>query len=211
MSTILLDTWGALLGFYERGGIVTLPLGLCSLVMVVVILERAWVLKVSNVLPPQEIKFLHQAAAEGVENLQAFQLQPTHPLGRILNHGLSVLPASAPQFKEAIHDQARRELHYLARGLVILEIIVGVAPLLGLLGTALGMIQVFANLSIEGAGRNEALSQGISAALLTTVLGLSIGIPALIAFNLFSRKIESLGLQIEQEILFFYHKLFPHD
>lgn len=211
MNTILLDSWNVFLGLYEKGGIVTLPLGLCSLVMVMVILERAWVLKVSNILPPQELALLHQVAQHDSKNLQALQPQTSHPVGRILAYGLSTLPASAQQFKEAIQDQARRELHTLARGLVILEIIVAVAPLLGLLGTALGMIQVFANLSLEGAGRSEALSQGISEALLTTVLGLSIGIPALIAFNLLSRKIESLGLQIEQEILFFYHKLFPHD
>jgi len=187
-----------------------IPLGICSLLMMMVILERLWVLRIPNIFPAQEIERLRNYAEHHPEDLRTLQLETTYPIGRILSHGLSILPGSDQRFKEAIQDQARRELHYVERGLVVLEIIVGVAPMLGLLGTGLGMIKVFEQIALEGPGRTEALSQGISEALLTTVLGLSIGIPALIAFNLFTRKIESLKLRIEQEILFFYHKLYPH-
>lgn len=211
MSTILPHVWHAMTALYEKGGIITIPLGLCSLLMVMVILERLWVLRIANVFPQREIEQLRDAIAQHSEDLTAVEPQTTHPVGRILTYGLSILPASAKKFQKAMQDQAHREVHYVGRGLVILEIIVGVAPLLGLLGTALGMIQVFENISTEGPARTEALSRGISEALLTTVLGLSIGIPALVAFNLFTRKIESLKLRIEQEILFFYHQLFPHD
>lgn len=186
-----------------------IPLGICSLIMVMVILERLWVLRIINIFPAKQIEGLRNYVENHPGDLKKIKPQTTHPIGRILSYGLSVLPDSAERFKEAIQDQARRELHYVERGLIYLEIIVGVAPLLGLLGTGLGMIKVFEQISNVGAGRTEALSQGISEALLTTVIGLTIGIPALIAFNLFTRKIESIKLEIEQEILFFYHKLYP--
>ncbi len=187
-----------------------IPLGCCSVIMVIVIIERAWILRSSNFFPFQEIENLRRQA-EASKDLHSLEPALNHAMGRILSYGLHVLPASSERFKEAIQDQARRELHYAERGLVMLEIIVGVAPLLGLLGTALGMISVFANIAIEAPGRAEALSQGIAEALITTVLGLAIGIPALVAYTLFSRRVESLGLRIEQEMLFFYHKLYPHE
>ncbi|MDP7631077.1 MAG: MotA/TolQ/ExbB proton channel family protein, partial [SAR324 cluster bacterium] len=127
-----------------------------------------------------------------------------HPVGRILRHGLDLLPTTSGHLQEALRDQAHRERHTLERGLTTLEVIAGIAPLLGLLGTALGMIEVFQNLALAGPGRNEALSRGISEALLTTVLGLGIGIPALVAHSLFARKIEALSLRIEEEVQFVY-------
>ncbi len=187
-----------------------IPLGGCSLIMVVIIIERAWILRASNFFPFQEMERLRNHA-KTADDLHSLQPALNHAIGRILSYGLNSLPASSDRFREAIEDQARRELHYAERGLVFLEIIVGVAPLLGLLGTALGMIDVFANIAIEGPGRAEALSQGIAEALITTVLGLAIGIPALIAHTLFSHRVESFGLRIEQEMLFFYHKLYPHE
>ncbi len=211
MMEMLLNLWNPILELYHKGGVIMVPLGICSLLMVAVILERLWVLRIPNIFPSEEIENLRNYTEADSATLKTLQPQTSNPLGRILAYGLSILPASAERFKEAIQDQARRELHYVERGLVVLEIIVGVAPLLGLLGTGLGMIQVFGQIALEGPGRAEALSQGISEALLTTVLGLSIGIPALIAFNLFTRKIESLELRIEQEILFFYHKLYPNE
>ncbi|MBF0276883.1 MAG: MotA/TolQ/ExbB proton channel family protein [SAR324 cluster bacterium] len=211
MMDSALGIWETVLVLHDRGGVVMFPLGICSLLMVAVILERMWSLRASHIFPNQTIEYLRNTSKLSPEELKSFLLKSTCPVGRILSYGLSILPASAERFKEAVHDQARREVHYLERGLIVLEIIVGVAPLLGLLGTGMGMIKVFEQIAIEGPGRSEALSQGISEALLTTVLGLSIGIPALIAFNLFTRKIESLELQIEQEVLFFFHRLFPSE
>jgi len=209
MMTTLMSVWSTILNLYDKGGIIMIPLGICSLLMVMVILERMWVLRNFNIFPVQELKALRDYSEKYPDNLHTMQPKTTYPLGRILSCGLAVFPHSAERFKEAIQDQARRELHYVERGLVLLEIIVGVAPLLGLLGTGLGLIKVFEQISIVGARRAEALSQGISEALLTTVIGLSIGIPALIAFNLFTRRIETIKIEIEQEILFFYHKLYP--
>lgn len=203
--------WDVLLDIYDKGGIMMIPIGICSVVMVVIIIERILILRNSYLFPIKEIERLKAQVEVNTEEVNKIQPSLTHPIGRILAYGISILPASAQHFKESLHDQARRERHYLERGLVILEIIVGVAPLFGLLGTALGMIEVFNNISMEGAERAQALSHGISEALLTTVFGLAVGIPALIAFNLFARKVDSLGLFIEEEAMFFYYKFYAEE
>jgi biopolymer transport protein ExbB len=97
-----------------------------------------------------------------------------------------------------LEEQGRQEIRVLERGLPILENIASIAPLMGLLGTVLGMIQVFDVIKNQGIGQTAALSGGISQALITTVAGLFIGIPVLIAFNFFTHKAESLILDIEK-------------
>jgi biopolymer transport protein ExbB len=102
------------------------------------------------------------------------------------------------ELKEIILDQGRQEVRVLERGLVMLETIAAAAPLLGLMGTVLGMIKVFNVISQKGIGQASVLSGGISEALITTVTGLAIGIPALVAFNYFTNKAESLVMDIEK-------------
>lgn len=194
---------------YQRGGVTMLPLSLCSLIMVTLIIERLWFLRFQRLFPKKEIQQLKHYIVADSESLQRLPIPTNHPIGRILAHGLAVGANSPLTFREAVSDQARRELHEMQRGLVGLEIIATIAPLLGLLGTALGMVQLFRNISLEGAARTEALGQGISEALLTTVSGLIIGIPALVAYTLFSRRVVSLGIYIEEQISSFFHKLFP--
>ena len=89
-------------------------------------------------------------------------------------------------------------MRVLERGLVMLETIAAAAPLLGLMGTVIGMIKVFNVISQQGIGQASVLSGGISEALITTVTGLAIGIPALVAFNYFTNKAESLVMAIEK-------------
>ena len=102
------------------------------------------------------------------------------------------------ELKEIILDQGRQEVRVLERGLVMLETIAAAAPLLGLMGTVIGMIKVFNVISQQGIGQASVLSGGISEALITTVTGLAIGIPALVAFNYFTNKAESLVMDIEK-------------
>ena len=96
-----------------------------------------------------------------------------------------------------MEHQGRQEIVHLERGLGLLETIAAIAPLLGLLGTVLGMIEVFDVVAQQGAGQAQELSGGISQALITTATGLSIGIPALVAYNYFVGKAERLVLDIE--------------
>ena len=102
------------------------------------------------------------------------------------------------ELKEFIIDQGRQEVRTLERGLVGLETVAGVAPLLGLMGTVLGMIKVFNVISQQGLGQANVLSGGISEALITTVTGLVIGIPAFIAYNFFTSKAEGIVVDIEK-------------
>ena len=196
--------WSDLLGLFGLGGVMMLPLGICSVLTLTVIFDRLWFLRSGRLLPGKALRVVREQAEENPGQPSKLAPENTHPVGRILRHGLDLLPTTSGHLQEALRDQAHRERHTLERGLTTLEVIAGIAPLLGLLGTALGMIEVFQNLALAGPGRNEALSRGISEALLTTVLGLGIGIPALVAHSLFARKIEALSLRIEEEVQFVY-------
>ncbi len=193
----------------ERGGPLIWPLLLCSLLAVAVIVERLWVLQHRRQLPKDALDALREAVETFPGRPSKLQPATDHPVGRILQHAIAALPCTPSQFREALTDQARRERHGLERGFAILELIVGVAPLLGLLGTAIGMISVFENLSLEGPGRNEILSRGIAEALVTTVFGLGVSIPALVAFTLLGRKVDSITLRVEEEVLYVVSKLLP--
>ena len=109
------------------------------------------------------------------------------------NHGLP-----REDIKETLQDQGRQEIHQLEKGLGMLETIAGIAPLLGLLGTVLGILKVFQIISVMGVGQASALAGGISEALITTIAGLFIGIPALVAYNYFAHRAEALVLEIEK-------------
>ena len=201
--------WLDLFDLIWHGGIMMVPIGICSLIMLVLIIERSFMLRAGRVLPSRQLNELREQVELRPRKISNLKPADRHPVGRIILHGLTVLPSTPARFRESLSDHARQEKHLLEKGLVVLEVIAGVAPLLGLLGTALGMISVFENLALEGYGKAEALSRGISEALITTVSGLSVGIPALIAYVLFSRKIESLLMRIEEEIIFIHDRLTP--
>ena len=199
--------WSDLLGLFGMGGVMMMPLGVCSVLTFTIIFERVWSLRSGSLLPRKPLQAVREQVEENPGQPSKIASELTHPVGRILRHGLDLLPTTSGHLQEALRDQAHRERHTLERGLATLEVITGIAPLFGLLGTALGMIEVFQNLALVGPGRSEALSRGISEALLTTVLGLGIGIPALVAHALFARKIDALSLRIEEEVQFVYDRL----
>ena len=201
--------WLELLDLLKHGGVMIVPIVICSLITLVLIIERWMMLRSGRILPHRLLHKMREQAELRPRKISNLKPVDTHPVGRILLHGLTVLPSTPAHFRESLRDQARREKHLLEKGLVTLEVIAGVAPLLGLLGTALGMISVFQDLAIEGPSRAEALSRGISEALITTVSGLSVGIPALISYVLFSRKVETLLIRIEEEIMFLHDRLTP--
>jgi biopolymer transport protein ExbB len=120
------------------------------------------------------------------------------PFINIIRVGLENRRREKEEIRESILDQGRQEARKLERGLTILETVAGIAPLMGLLGTVLGMIEVFRVISEQGLGQTQALSSGISEALITTVVGLSIAIPALVAYNYFTHKVEDIVLEIEK-------------
>jgi len=182
----------------EKGGVMMFPLSLCSLLALTVIIERVYALKTKRLLAA-EVK---DAWSDWLKQKPSSSL-PAHSdalLQMVLEPLSGFLPLPVSRLEERFSDLSRKVRNSLEQGLVYLDTIAGVAPLLGLLGTALGMIRVFSQLSSTGTAKMEALSSGISEALFTTVTGLSIGIPALIAANLIARHIDNLMLQLEDDL-----------
>lgn len=182
-----------------KGGLMMIPLLVCSLLVVAVVIDRAIALR-RRVIIKSEITSVIDSFEQAEDIRLAENICKRHPgpFSNLVLSGLSHRTLSKDEIREAIQDQGRQEIRGLERGLGVLETIAGIAPLLGLLGTVLGMIKVFTVISQQGLGQTNALAGGISEALITTVVGLSIGIPALVAFNYFSHKAEDLILDLEK-------------
>lgn len=176
----------------EGAGVFIYPLGVCSLVAVFIIVERGFALLSRRVCPPDLVA--------KVSNGEAVDADSGSALGRVVRFA-----RENDADKSAAKAVARVEVNRLERGLVLLEMIIGAAPLLGLLGTVTGLIQVFANISAEtGLPEPEAFVEGVALALTTTVLGLSIAIPALIANGYLQRRVETFAVRIESLIDLMY-------
>ena len=188
-----------MLEFFERAGIMMYPLTLASLVAVAFIIERAISLRKRKILIPEIISIVNNfSSLKDIDLARTICDKYNGPLSNVIKLGLHNYILPKAEIKEILQDQGRQEIRKLERGLVVLETIAAIAPLLGLLGTVLGMVEVFEVIKNQGIGQTAALSGGISQALLTTVAGLFIGIPVLIAYNYFTNKSESLVLDIEK-------------
>ena len=187
------------LEFFGKGGFVMYPLLLCSIAGLAIVIEKIIALRRKKVIIPEVVNVLDNIKGTGDIGL-ALSICEKHqgPFANIIRTGLVNRELPREELKEVLSDQGRQEVHYLERGLVILETIAAIAPLLGLLGTVIGILKVFDVIAVMGVGQATALSGGISEALITTIVGLSIGIPAVVVFNLFDNKAERLILEIEK-------------
>ncbi|MEJ2636017.1 MAG: MotA/TolQ/ExbB proton channel family protein, partial [Calditrichia bacterium] len=129
------------------------------------------------------------------------------PFSKIVQLGLDNDDLPPEELRVLVEDEGRQEVRILRRGLIPLETVAAVAPLMGLLGTVLGMIKVFEIIQTLGVGQAKALSGGISEALITTAAGLFIGIPVLIAFNYFSSRADALVLDMENYVILLLNKI----
>lgn len=185
--------------FLVKGGIIMIPLAICSIVGLAIVLEKTLSLRRKKVIVPEIVSVLENIKGPDDINL-GLSICKKHegPFANIIRVGLENRELPKEEIKEALNDQGRQEVYTLERGLVILETVAGIAPLLGLLGTVIGILKVFNVISELGVGQAAALSGGISEALITTIIGLSIGIPAVVVFNFFTNKAEELILEIEK-------------
>lgn len=184
----------------KSGGWLMLPLILCSIVVVAVVAERLWTLQTRRVAPEHlaaQVWNWLKAGELDQDRLQA--LRAGSPLGRILAAGLEQRHASREAMNEAIEDTGRHVVHELDRYLITLGTIASISPLLGLLGTVLGIMHVFAAISVAGLGNPAMLAGGISQALITTVAGLTVAIPAYILHRYLRGKVEDLVVHMERE------------
>ena len=175
------------------------PLLLASILAVAIIIERAWTLRRKRINPPGLLDSVLEELRRGASPLELAQRLEGHsPLGRVLAAGLRNYGSSREVMKEAIEDAGRVVAHELERYLTALGTIAAISPLLGLLGTIVGMIEIFASQSAAGANPQQ-LAHGISVALNTTRLGLIIAIPATIFWRHFRAYVDSLVIEMEQE------------
>src|SRR5215212_3076413 len=189
------------LGFFSRGGLFMWPLLICSIVSVTIMILRGLALRRKVVLPAGiESEIERMTAGENPERLSRLVYHDPSSLARITRVALQHVRGPRSENVEVVQTRARHEMVRLERGLIILEIIVGIAPLLGLIGAVSGLVHVFSNLGLSSGGGGSDTRQialGIAEALNATVFGLSIAVPTLIAFSYFSKKVEVMSVEME--------------
>ena len=185
--------------YLARGGIIMVPLLFSSILGLAIVIERAINLRRPKVIIPEIVSVVDSLSSRGdIEMAMNICQRKGGPFANIIMTGLMNRDLSPEAVKELLNDQGRQEVRTLERFLPTLETIAGIAPLLGLLGTVLGMIKVFTVISQQGTGQASLLAGGISEALITTATGLVIGILALILYNYFSHRAENYILDIEK-------------
>ena len=184
------------------------PIVVCSVVALAIIVERCWSLR-RSVVAPRDLMSEIQGMTLGdrLTNEQIDSVRETSALGQILAAGLSRQTQQAFLVIDAIEEAGGHVVHELERYLNALGTIAATTPLLGLLGTVIGMIKVFSAITAVGVGDPQVLAGGISEALITTAAGLSVGIPSLMFHRYFLGKVNELTVAMEQDALRFMEVL----
>jgi biopolymer transport protein ExbB len=186
----------------KAGGWLMVPIIACSVAAMAIIVERLWAYREGKVLPRNlvgQIWQLHRQ--DGLTAANIASVRAGSPLGRVLAAALVNRTHSREVMKEALEEEGRQVVHDLERYLNTLGTIAAIAPLLGLLGTVIGMIKVFTAITSAGVGNPAVLAGGISEALITTAAGLSVAIPALIFHRYLSGKVDRLVVAMEAQAL----------
>jgi biopolymer transport protein ExbB len=187
-------------------------LGLTSIVSVTFIVERGLALRWGRVIPPAvETAVENCRTAEDLPRLREVCLREASPLSRLLMVGAEHRDWPKDENENIVQTKARHEITQLERGLVVLEIATGIAPLMGLVGTVYGMILLFADIGQTGLEQNTASAQfagGIALALRATLSGLLIAIPSLVAWSYYTRKVETLAVEMENLCEEFLRRLY---
>ena len=179
------------------GGWLMLPILLCSVVVGAICLEWWWTLRREEVIPAELLSQLQSTQAWSNDNKVLAELAVASPLGYVIAAGLNGIDLQAEAFQRVMQSTIDNVAHELERYLTLVGIIASITPLMGILGTVFGMIDVFSNLVSAGQGDAKVLAGGISTALVTSAAGLSVAIPALIAHRFFLRKVDELILEID--------------
>jgi biopolymer transport protein ExbB len=184
------------------------PILVCSVLALAIIVERCWSLRRSVVAPKDLMSHIQgMTLGDRLTNEQIDAVRETSALGQILAAGLSRQTQQAFLIKDAIEEAGGHVVHELERYLNALGTIAATTPLLGLLGTVIGMIKVFSAITAVGVGDPQILAGGISEALITTAAGLSVGIPSLMFHRYFLGKVNELTVAMEQDALRFMEVL----
>lgn len=191
-----------LIDLFIKGGPVMYPILFCSILSLAIIIERLISLRRKRVIMPDILLRIQDLMRiEKIADIIELCLKSPSPMSSIILAAIKNINQTKTEIKEAISEAGRQEVKGLERHLAALGTIVSIAPLLGLLGTVLGMIRAFHTIALRGVGEPTALAGGISEALLTTAAGLTVAIPSQLFYNYFIDKIDSLTLDMEQNSL----------
>ena len=191
------------------GGPIMVPIFICSVIALAVILERIVSLRKSRIMRSELIEVIE--VVRGPEDIPIIYNRCNAiqgPFSNIIKRTISNTHLSREEKVLDIQATGRQEARALERMLVVLEIITAITPLLGLLGTVLGMSQVFDVISEVGLGQTKAFSGGIAQALRTTIIGLGVAIPSLIAYSSFDKKVDNLVLEMEKYSMSLLNKIY---
>jgi biopolymer transport protein ExbB len=186
--------------WFFRGGIAMWPLLVCSIAGVAIILERTWALQRRRIISPELAAAIERrpATPDQAEAVRILSESDGTVLGRLVQSMFAHASLPKTENVEAMQALARQIVGRMERGLTTLSLIAELGPLLGLLGTVVGMVQLFEDVAKKGLGEPAMISRGIYQALTATMTGLSIAIPALIAYMYLRRRIEVLVLELER-------------
>lgn len=191
-----------MLAIISSGGWLMLPIILCSIAVIAISIERYWTLNPNKIAPRNQLGQVWSLIQNNdLDSEKLKQMRTNSQLGRILAAGLSNSRHGRDVMKDSIQEAANQVVHDMERFVGALGTIAAIAPLLGLLGTVIGMIKVFTALNLEGAGNPSVLAGGISEALITTAAGLTVAIPAMVAHRFFVRRVDTLVVTMEQEAI----------
>jgi len=194
--------------FLQAGGWLMVPLALASVVALAICIERAWSLRRARIVPSHLLADV-AGAVRGDDMAHARSLCTASALGRILLAGFDNAARGRDAMREAMEDAAGAVVHDLERYLTALGTIASISPLMGLLGTVIGMIRVFSALMRDQAAEVTVLAGGISEALVTTAAGLTVAIPALMFHRYLLRKVDDLTVAMEHQATRFADLLHP--
>lgn len=182
------------------GGWLMIPIVLCSILGVAIVVERFWSLRPEKVVPPHLLTdTTSMLRNHKLNHERLLELKQSSPLGQVFAVALSHFGAEVEIIRHSVEDVGRHVVHQLERYLNMLGTIAAIAPLLGLLGTVMGMITVFTAINVEGVGNGDILAGGIAEALITTAAGLVVAIPAYVFYRYFERRVDEFAVDLEQQ------------
>jgi biopolymer transport protein ExbB len=192
--------------WFIQGGPVMYPIAALSILGATIIIERLLALREARFLDPAQVAVVSQLlAGRDFDRAAGYCRDHEGPFAALVGTLIENRNAPYDELREVIEDTGRHQLRQLERGLPVLSTVVAAEPLLGLLGTVLGMIQVFEGVSLQGSVRGEYLSGGIAQALITTAAGLIVAIPYLFLHSYLESRADGLVHSIEARIIELLH------
>ncbi len=200
-----------MLEFLMKGGVVMIPIALCSLISLAIFLDRLFYLRRGKIIPPELVEEVEGLIRESkIQEAIYICRRSSSSMSAIILAGISNLGRPREIIKETIEEVGRREVASLGRFSTVLGTVASISPLLGLLGTVTGMIKVFQVISVQGVGNPGSLAGGISEAMISTAAGLVVAIPTLVIYRYFTSKVDMLVMEMEENSMSLVELLHNH-